>query len=66
MKHNPIKDRQIVINYLKENFDFTLDMAVTWIQSTNANFGLTSPEDLIQAGRVSKVMAFLIAVKEGY
>lgn len=66
MKHNTIKDRQIVIDYLKDNFDFNLDMAVTWIISTNANFGMTSPEDLIQAGRVSKVMAFLIATKEGY
>jgi hypothetical protein len=63
---NAIKDRDLVISYLMDNFNYSYEMAITWIGSSNPNFGYTSPEDLIQAGRVDKVMAFMIAVKDGY
>ena len=61
-----LKDRQIVIDFLIENFGYSLEFATNWISSGNANFGMSSPEELIEAGRVDKVMLFMIAAKEGY
>lgn len=61
-----IKDRDIVISFLMANFKYSYETAITWINADNPNFGLSSPEALIQAGRVDKVMVFLNAVKEGY
>lgn len=61
-----LKDRQIVIDYLIENFGYSLEFATNWIISGNANFGMSSPEELIVAGGVDKVMIFIIAAKEGY
>lgn len=61
-----LKDRQIVIDYLIENFGYSLEFATNWISSGNFNFGMSSPEELIEAGRVDKVMLFMIAAKEGY
>lgn len=66
MKSNIIKDREVILQYLIDNFNYSLENATNWINSPNPNFGLTSAEDLIQAGRADKVMAFLIAIKEGY
>jgi hypothetical protein len=48
------------------NFNFSYENAITWISTSNANFGMSSPEELIEAGRVDKVMLYLIAIKEGY
>jgi hypothetical protein len=62
---NQIKDRQLVIDFLIDNFDFNQENAINWVSSFNANFG-SSPEDLIEADRVDKIMLFLIAAKEGY
>lgn len=61
-----LKDRQIVIDALIENFGYNLEFATNWVSSGNANFGMSSPEELIEAGRVDKVMLFLIAAKECY
>lgn len=63
---NALKDRQIVLDFLIENFGYSLQFANNWISSINPQFGLSSPEDLINVGRVDKVMLFLIARKEGY
>lgn len=62
---NVIRDRQVVVEYLMDNFKYSYETAIVWINAANANFGLCSPEDLINAGRVDKVMLFLIAAKEG-
>lgn len=61
-----LKARQIVIGYLIENFGYNLEFATNWISSSNPNFEMTSPEELIKAGRVDKIMLFLIATKDGY
>lgn len=61
-----MKERQKVIDYLMENFNYSYNTAITWLNSSNVNFGLSSPEDLIRARRYDKVMMFLISVKEGY
>lgn len=61
-----IKDRDVVISYLMDNFKYSYETAITWLYACNANFGLYTPEDLIQAGRYDKVMVFLIVKKEGY
>lgn len=61
-----MKDRQLVIDYLLNSYNYTYENAINWLNSSNANFGMSSPESLIEAGRVDKVMLYLIAVKEGY
>lgn len=63
---NTLKDREMVIDYLMESFNYSYNTAIIWINASNANFGLSSPEELINAGRCDKVMLFLIATKEGY
>lgn len=55
-----------MIDYLIENFGYSLEFATNWISSGNPNFRMSSPEELIEAGRVDKVMLFIIAAKEGY
>lgn len=61
-----MKERQLIIDYLMENFNYSYEFAVNWIASGNANFGMSTPEELLNAGRCDKVMMFLIASKEGY
>ena len=63
---NTLKDREMVIDYLMESFNYSYNTTIIWINASNANFGLSSPEELINAGRCDKVMLFLIAIKEGY
>ena len=61
-----IKNRQLVVDFLMDNFNYSYETAIVWINAANANFGLSTPESLIEAGRIDKVMVFLIAAKEGY
>lgn len=61
-----MKERQLVIDYLMENFSYSYEFAVNWINSSNVNFGGSSPEDLINTGKIDKIMLFLICAKEGY
>lgn len=59
-------NKEKVILYLMANFNYSYETAIAWINSPNANFGLSSPESLLKAGRYDKVIMFLISVKEGY
>lgn len=61
-----MRERQLIIDYLTQNFSYSYEFAINWLNSSNANFGMASPEELINAGRCDKVMLFLIAAKEGY
>ncbi len=63
---NQLKDRNKVIDLLIKDHKMDYDSAITWINSVNFNFGLSTPETLIQAGKTDKIILFLEAVKQGY
>lgn len=58
--------RQTIIDFLMEEFNYSYETAITWINASNGNFGGSTPEELINANRGDKVLHFLRAVKQGY
>ena len=61
-----MKERNKIITFLMQHFNYSYETAITWLNAPNANFGLSSPNDLIKAGKFDKIMIFLISAKEGY
>lgn len=58
-----MKDKNKVLDYLQKHFNWSLDTSVKWMDSPNWNFGGSSPNQVVEAGNVYKVLYFLTSVK---
>ena len=53
------------LEFVAETFDGDKKKTLFWLNTSNPNFGGTSPKNLIVRGRYHKVLKFILAAKAG-
>ena len=61
-----VNDLASALEFVAETFDGDKEKTLFWLNTSNPNFGGTSPKKLIVEGRYHKVVKFILAAKKGY